>query len=274
MRVGRQLLYASTISAIALGARSVMRGPVPLSVSLSSIAAFTAIVLLGVVEPRLGMFADVVVRGARSPDAPRVALTFDDGPGIDTTPRVLDLLDQAGARGTFFVVGKKLLDPRRASILRDAHARGHAVGCHSFGHDRLFALRSGRYVRDDLERALSAIEGVIGERPKIFRPPIGHTNPTIARVAEELGLEIVGFSVRGYDGVRSARGDKVARRIVRGLDDGAIALLHDSAERDDFTPSVLHALPSILAACKERSLSAVTIPELLAPPATSTATLG
>src|SRR4051794_37773066 len=96
-------------------------------------ATFTAIVLAGVFEPRLGMFADVLVSGDPRPDAPRVALTFDDGLSADTTPRVLDLLDEAGAKATFFVVARKL-DTARKLIARDAVARGHAVACHSFDH--------------------------------------------------------------------------------------------------------------------------------------------
>jgi peptidoglycan/xylan/chitin deacetylase (PgdA/CDA1 family) len=263
LRVGRQLLYAGAISGIGLGVRSVVGQPLPMSVVAIASATFTAIVLAGVLEPRLGMFADVVVRGERNRVTPRVALTFDDGPSLETTPRVLDLLDEAGAKATFFVVGRKL-EGERKNIARDAVARGHAVACHSYAHDRLFALRSETYVRQDLAKALLTIEDAVGVPTKLFRPPIGHTNPTIARVAEELGLTIVGFSVRGYDGLASARPAKVARRIVSGLRDGAIALLHDGAERDDFTPAAPEALPRILEVMAARELVSVTVPQLLA----------
>ena len=264
MRTGRQLLYAGAISGIGLGVRSIVGQPLPLSVVGVASAAFTAIVLAGVFEPRLAMFADVLVRGERCRQAPRVALTFDDGPSEETTPRVLDLLESAGAKATFFVVGRKL-DQGRKKIAREAVSRGHAVGCHSFAHDRLFALRSTTYVRQDLARALVAIEDAVGVPTKLFRPPIGHTNPTIARVAEELGLTIVGFSVRGYDGLASARPEAVAKRIVGGLRDGAIALMHDGAERDDFSPAAPAALPRILEAMADRGLAGVTIPQLLSP---------
>jgi peptidoglycan/xylan/chitin deacetylase (PgdA/CDA1 family) len=263
LRVGRQLLYAGAISGIGLGVRSVVGQPLPMSVVAIASATFTAIVLAGVLEPRLGMFADVVVRGERNRVTPRVALTFDDGPSLETTPRVLDLLDEAGAKATFFVVGRKL-EGERKNIARDAVARGHAVACHSYAHDRLFALRSETYVRQDLAKALLTIEDAVGVPTKLFRPPIGHTNPTIARVAEELGLTIDGFSVRGYDGLASARPAKVARRIVSGLRDGAIALLHDGAERDDFTPAAPEALPRILEVMAARELVSVTVPQLLA----------
>ena len=265
MRVGRQLLYAAALSAIGLGVRSVAKGPVPLSVAAGATVGFSAIVLAGVLEPRLAMFADVVNRGAPSADRARVALTFDDGPSERSTPEILAQLDEAGVHATFFAIGRKLVGAR-ATLLREAVARGHGVGCHSFAHDRLFAMRGEARVREDLRRALSTIEDAVGVRTRLFRPPIGHTNPTIARVARELSLTIVGFSVRGYDGFGSARADAVARRIVAGLSDGAIALLHDGAERDDFPPVAPRALPAILDAMRTRGLAGVTVDELLAEP--------
>ncbi len=236
----------------------------PLSVIAASSAVFFGVVVAGVLEPRLGMYADVVCRGepATGEEVPRVALTFDDGPSVEHTPRILDLLDEAGLRATFFVLGRKLTG-EGARIVRDATSRGHQIGCHSFAHHRLFSLRSEAYVRDDLVRALATIEEVTGAKTTIFRPPIGHTNPTIARVADELGLTLVGFSVRCRDGMRGAREDDVRDRATRGLRDGAIVLLHDAAERDDFTPIAPRILPALALTLQERQLEAVTVGEML-----------
>lgn len=258
MRFGRAMLYASTLGAVGLGVRSVLSGPVPVPVAAGAVLAFASVIMAGVLDPRLSMFADVQNELPHADGPPRLALTFDDGPSEKTTPRVLDLLDEAGAKGTFFVIGRKLTGVR-AQIAREAVRRGHAVACHSFAHDRLFALRGGRRVRADLERALKTIEDVVGVRTKLFRPPIGHTNPTIARVAGELGLRVVGFSVRGYDGTAGARSEDVAERVIAGLDDRAIVLMHDGAERDDHVPCAPEALPAILGAIRSRGLSAVTL---------------
>ena len=262
MRVGRQILYASTIGSIGLAVRSVLDRPVPMPVVAAASGILGAVVLAGVLEPRLGMYIDVVGRGNPKPEAPRVAFTFDDGPSAESTPRVLDVLDASDAKGTFFVVGRKL-DASRTPIVRDVLARGHALGCHSFAHDRFFALRGERRVRADLARAIATLEDATGASTKLFRPPIGHTNPIIARVAEELGLVVVGFSVRALDGTRSARADAIVRRVARGLSDGAIVLMHDAAERDDFPPTAPQTLPKILEASRARGLAAVTVPTLL-----------
>jgi len=259
---GRALLYASSVGAIGLGVRSVTRGAVPFEVVAGAVVAFSSVIMAGVLEPRLAMFTDVINRGEPAPDAPRVALTFDDGPSPEHTPRVLDALAAAEARATFFVIGKKL-EGERAKLARRMHEAGHAIGCHGFGHDRLFALRSARRVREDLKAALARIEDVTGAPTKLFRPPIGHTNPTIANVAEELELSVIGFSVRGYDGTARAEREKVKQRVIDGLADGAIVLLHDAAEREDFTPVAPDILPDVLGAMRDKKLAGVTVDALI-----------
>src|SRR5207244_5046177 len=97
MRVGRTVLYGSTFACIGLAVRSVLDHPVPLPVVVAASGALGAVVLAGVLEPRLAMYADVITRGKPLPGAPRLALTFDDGPSLDSTPRVLDALDAATA---------------------------------------------------------------------------------------------------------------------------------------------------------------------------------
>ncbi len=262
MTPGRALLYATCVGAMGLGARSVTRGAVPMEVAAGALVAFGGVIMTGVLEPRLSMFADLIHRGAPCPEAPRVALTFDDGPSLEHTPRVLDALDAAGAKATFFVIGNKIEGERKA-LVRRAHEAGHAIGCHSFAHDRLFALRSAARVREDLTRALATLEDVTGARTDLFRPPILHTNPSIAAVAEELDLTMVGFSVRGYDGTARARPQRVRDRVVAGLADGAIVLLHDAAERDDFAPTAPSVLPAILAAMHARALAGVRVDAML-----------
>lgn len=270
MRAGRQILYASTVAGIGLGVRSALGHPLPLPVIAGSSAVFFGVVLAGVLEPRLGMYADVFCRGERvtGNEPGRVALTFDDGPSAEHTPRLLDLLDEAGLAATFFVVGRKLAG-EGARVVRDAVARGHQIGCHSFAHHRLFSLRSEAYVRADVTRALAAVEDATGEKTSLFRPPIGHTNPTIARVADELELTLIGWSTRCRDGVRGADEARVLGRATRGLSDGAILLLHDAAERDDFTPIAPRVLPALATAVRERGLRSVTIGEMLKTPASN-----
>jgi peptidoglycan/xylan/chitin deacetylase (PgdA/CDA1 family) len=249
MPLARALLYAATAAVLVLAGRAVLIAPPPLAWAIAAFAAYVALVLVGVLVLRLRVFVDAVVRGPR--DARGVALTFDDGPDPTWTPRVLDALDAAGAKGTFFVIGRKV--EAHEEVARSIVERGHAIALHSYAHDRLFSLRGERRVREDLARGLAAIERATGVRPTLFRPPIGHTNPIIARVAEKLDLTVVGWSVSGRDGVRAAPAN-VTARVRAGLRDGAIVLLHDAAERGNREPAAVKALPEILRAIDAQNL--------------------
>jgi peptidoglycan-N-acetylglucosamine deacetylase len=257
MPPARIALYVASIGALAILARSLILRPIPLWLSGVLLAAYIALVLAGVLFLRLQMFIDVFYRGSARDEG--VALTFDDGPSPETTPKILDLLDRAGAKATFFVIGRKA--ERYPAIVSDIVARGHAVGIHGFAHDRLFSLRSLSYVREDLKRARDLLEEITGTRPTLFRPPIGHSNPRMARVVQELDLVVVGWTIRSLDGIGGARAEAVERRVIPRLADGEIVLLHDAAEREDFVPASIAALPRILDAMESRNLRGVRVDE-------------
>ncbi len=255
MPVFRALLYLATAGAGALILWSILRGPPPLWIAMAAFSAYVALVLCGVFFLRLQMFADVFFRGPA--DNSEVALTFDDGPSPEHTPRVLELLDKANVKAAFFVIGRKAeAYPEMIQAIVDG---GHALGVHGYAHDRLFSLRGLRAVREDLKRGAECLERITGKKPVLFRPPIGHSNPRIAKAADELGLLFVGWSVRALDGLAGARPEQVAKRVCSRLKPGSVVLLHDAAERDDFCPAGVEALPAILAAMRERGLKGVRV---------------
>ena len=262
MPPARVALYAATAGILAMTGYSVAVRPPPAGWALLALLAYGALLLAGVFVIGLRVFADAIVRGPRG--ARGVALTFDDGPHPVWTPRVLAVLAEHGAVATFFVVGRKVEE--HAQVVRAILDAGHAVQLHSYAHDRLFSLRTESRVRADLERGLAAIENVTGARPSLFRPPIGHTNPTIARVAEGLDLCIVGWSVRGRDGIAGATPGDVASRVRRGLRGrGDSSLLHDAPEAGDREPASLRALPDILEAAHAARLEVVPLASFVRP---------
>jgi peptidoglycan/xylan/chitin deacetylase (PgdA/CDA1 family) len=190
-----------------------------------------------------------------------VVLTFDDGPDPVWTPRVLDVLERAGVKATFFVIGEKA--EKHPEVVQDVVRRGHTVGLHSYAHDRLFSLRSEARVARDLRRGIEVLERVTGARPVLFRPPVGHTNPVISRVADKLDLLVVGWTVSGRDGTGWATPAGVAARVRRGVRDGVIVLLHDAAERGTHEPAGPRALPRILDAIVAERLAVVPLAEWL-----------
>lgn len=250
MPLARLGFHAATVGALALTAWSLLATPIPLPWAVAALLAYGAFMMLGVVWMPLEVFADSVNRGPD--DASGVALTFDDGPSPEHTPQILALLDAADAHATFFVIGEKA--EKHPEIVREIVRRGHTIGLHGYHHDRFVALRGAGRIRADIERAAEVVAGILGERPTLYRPPVGHTSPRVARAAELAGVTLVGWSVRGYDGLAKAKPADVVARVTRGLEDGAVVLLHDAAERDDHEPAALRALPPILEAMRARNL--------------------
>src|SRR5271170_7278304 len=151
-------LYAATAGVFVFVARTLLLEPPPLIVSILAFVVYGAFVLSGVFTLRLRMFADAVLRG---PEGARgVVLTFDDGPDPETTPRVLDALDAEHAKATFFVIARKA--EQHPELVREIQRRGHAIGLHSYAHDRLFALRSQRRVARDLARGAAVLKAITG----------------------------------------------------------------------------------------------------------------
>ena len=125
---------------------------------------------LGHVMPR-----SVLVKGAPRSARPRTALTFDDGPHPENTPRILDALDHAAARATFFLQGAEV--ERHPALAREIVRRGHQVGNH--GHSHFDARRTSREVYlADIRRAQESLGQALGApAERIFRPPHGTVTP-------------------------------------------------------------------------------------------------
>jgi len=250
---------ASTAALGGVAAHAAVRGVPGFAVIGAVSVAWGAIAVTGVFLPWLEMFGRVVSRGPAG--SGRVALTFDDGPHPVTTRRVLEALAPTRHRATFFVLGEKAR--RHPDVLREIHAAGHTLGVHGDSHDRLHSFRMPWSVRDEIVRAEDAVEAATGVRPRFFRPPLGHTSVTTVRGARLAGVTLIGWSSRGYDGIRGRNPGAVVKRIGRTLTDGAIVMLHDAAEHDDFEPASVRALPRLVALLDERGLTSVGLDALL-----------
>src|SRR3712207_647939 len=126
--------------------------------------------------PHFSEQVDTLERWRRFPGLERVAgveaivLTFDDGPDEDATPGVLDALDAAGARATFFLVGEQI--ERHPALARELVERGHDLQLHGYGHEAHDRLSPDAAWRD-LERGAGAFREVAALEPSFYRPPYG-----------------------------------------------------------------------------------------------------
>jgi peptidoglycan-N-acetylglucosamine deacetylase len=188
-----------------------------------------------------------------------VALTFDDGPDPDATPAVLDGLDAAGVKGTFFLVGEQV--EAHPDIAREVAQRGHEIQAHCFDHQHHETLADPRA---DLERTLGAIESATGATPTMQRPPYGRFSPSSHAACIEAGLRPVYWSAWGEDWEDLAP-DRIADFVTRDLSPGVVILLHDSA-RYAHRPSAratAAAIPLVAAAMADRGLAPTAISSAL-----------
>jgi peptidoglycan/xylan/chitin deacetylase (PgdA/CDA1 family) len=154
-----------------------------------------------------------------------IALTFDDGPHPQGTPAVLELLDAANARATFFLVGEQV--ERRPSLAAEIVAAGHEIGVHGYRHT-LLLRRTPWALAEDLARATDVIGTATGANAATYRPPYGVFSAAGIALARRHGWLPLLWSRWGRDWTRRATPAGIARLATRNIAAGDIVLLHDA----------------------------------------------
>lgn len=234
----------------------------PSALALGIPAGVLATVLAdGIFRPTSNTLYPTVAHGPRSSN--RVALTFDDGPDPEVTPRVLDALGQYDARATFFMIGRNL--ERTRAVAERAVREGHEIGNHSWQHGYFKHASAVHKQLVDIERNEGLIRSITGaDLRSPYRAPVGLKSPRFARAAHQLSLHVIAWSVHSRDTL-DQNPERIARRVLTRIRGGDIVLLHDGHQ----TPgarrtSALKALPLILEGLKKLQLEPVTVRELLA----------
>jgi peptidoglycan/xylan/chitin deacetylase (PgdA/CDA1 family) len=176
-----------------------------------------------------------------------VALTFDDGPHREGTPRVLDALRQADARATFFLCGEQV--ERNASLASKIAGEGHSIALHGYRH-RLQLRQTPRQIVRDLDHGLAAIEDATGVRPTLYRPPLGIFSFPGLRAVRERELEPLLWSRWGHDWRGGRTPAAIATEGTEDLTGGDVILLHDADHYSapDCWRATVAALPAVLEA--------------------------
>lgn len=181
-----------------------------------------------------------------------IALTFDDGPG-PYTAHLLDILDQYGAKATFFLIGSKVSG--QASVVRSIQARGHQLGNHSWSHPELPKL-SVDQIAGEIDRTNEAIRQATGVKPSILRPPYGAVNGVVLEQLRLRNMSSILWSVDTRDWA-DRNSQIVCSRAVAGARPGAVILMHD------IHPTSVNAVPCILDSLKQQGYSFVTVQNLI-----------
>lgn len=198
--------------------------------------------------------ADALVEGT-----PAVALTFDDGPDPSVTPAVLDLLDAAGVRATFFLVGRRAA--AYPHLVERTAAAGHGVENHTWSHRHDFAFRGVAGLGREIDRCQEVLAGLAGRPPAWFRAPAGMRNPLLAGVLAGRGLALASWSRRSFDTV-DTEPRRIAHRLTDGIAAGEVLVLHDGGcARDRYgRPVVVETLRRVLDVLEARGLACRPLP--------------
>lgn len=204
-----------------------------------------------------------------------VALTFDDGPTPDSTPAILNVLEQTHTAATFFVLGQYVT--ASPYLLQREANDGFAIGIHTWDHPDMTTLSPSQQFWQ-LSATQQAIRNVLGAStcPWFWRPPYGSYNQQVLQTAAQVHLTTITWDDDPADwsqpGVTT-----IVQRVLSEVHAGSIVLMHDGPA---FRQQTADALPQILAGLKTRGLRPVTIPQVLADggyahaavPSTTTAT--
>lgn len=204
-------------------------------VAIIIIGAVSAFLVWASADVASNVYIKTLCRGRN--DERVVALTFDDGPDEQMTPRVLDVLNERNIKATFFLVGEKV--ERHPELVQRMVAEGHIVANHTYSHKSVFPMSKSEVVVEELQRCNDAIAKHTSKRSKLFRPPFGVTNPIIAKAVKHKNLTTIGWSIRSLDTVAKHSRESVCHRVVSRLHDGAVILLHDRCEKADVLLRIL-----------------------------------
>jgi peptidoglycan/xylan/chitin deacetylase (PgdA/CDA1 family) len=201
-------------------------------------------------EARKGIVYRKLIRG--NPRVRAVALTFDDGPHPDHTPRLLAILREHHVRATFFVVGR--MAEQYPDLIRREQAEGHLLANHTYHHANLVRIPDN-LVEAEWQACNNVVEGITGYRMTYCRPPGGDYDAGVIKAATDVGLTTVLWT--DDPGDYAQPGDTVIeQRVLEHITPGGIILLHDGVQQ------TLDVLPQILDWLQHRGFACRTIDEL------------
>jgi peptidoglycan/xylan/chitin deacetylase (PgdA/CDA1 family) len=227
--------------------------------ALGALAANHGVLTIAGLLPRSTLLGPNLTRlPATAAARGEMALTIDDGPDPEVTPRVLDLLDAAGVKASFFCIGQRARE--NPALCREIDARGHRVENHSDAHSKAFSCFGPRGMQADIDRAQQTLADITGDAPRFFRPTAGLRNPFLDPVLAALDLRLASWTRRPFD-TREGNPEIVLARLTRGLAGGDILLLHDGHAAHTATgqPTILAVLPRLLQIVEEQQLNPVTL---------------
>lgn len=212
------------------------------------------------VSPDLTKLYPKLILRQGNPKVKTIALTFDDGPDFNYTPKILDVLKKYNVKATFFVVGTQI--QKYPATFRRMIQEGHEIGSHGFQHLKITELTDAQ-IRDILNKNNNLIMKQTGTRTVTYRPPYGALDPHSIESIGKYGYKIVLWTIDSLDW-RGLKKEQVIANVLPKLKEGYIILQHcaaDSAKEN--LSGTIEALPEIIKTAKNKGFQFVTVNQLL-----------
>ncbi|MFL0195416.1 polysaccharide deacetylase family protein [Clostridium sp. WILCCON 0269] len=187
-----------------------------------------------------------------------IALTFDDGPNPEYTPKLLDVLKKNDIKCTFFVLAENA--QKYPDIIKRIESEGHYIGLHSLKH--MNAIFSSPYqTRKNFSEALNIMDH-LGIKIKFFRPPWGIFNPLTYYYANANNLKIILWSIHAMDWSRWVTEDYIKKKLINNIKSGDIILLHDGRGSKNSPTKTIRALQTVLPVLKRKGYRFILVKDL------------
>lgn len=187
-------------------------------------------------------------------DDKKIAITFDAANAAAKTAEILDVLDKHGAKCTFFVIGRYVVN--NPDLVREIEARGHEVAGHSWDHPEMPSL-SNDQILTDFSKISEAFIEVLGHDVTLYRPPSGSSTQRDRAIARALGQEVIKWTVDSRDGFKDTTLNTVIKRVQNNVKSGDIVLMHVYGQH------TIKALETLLPWYMEQGYEFVTVSDLL-----------
>lgn len=187
-------------------------------------------------------------------ELPEVALTFDDGPHIESRGAILDILHKESIHATFFDVGINMA--AHPELVKRTISEGNEIGNHSQDHMSRFDVIDARHRHNEINDVDVTYASIIGKHLSLLRPPGMRYNDEVLQDTRDLGYIVVGYTTASRDFDPNEKPRDISERTLSRAENGSIILLHD------YAPTAA-ALPDIIAGLKAKGLRCVTISEMI-----------
>jgi peptidoglycan-N-acetylglucosamine deacetylase len=181
------------------------------------------------------------------PSHDSVYLTFDDGPTLEVTEWVLELLKKYNIKATFFCIGENI--QKHPEIFQKLIVEGHSVGNHTFNHHNGWQTQDAIYL-ENVTYCQSTISNLQSQICNLFRPPYGKITTSQSRKLRKLGYKIIMWDVLSADFDTTISKEKCLQNLIENIQPGSIVVFHDSAKA---FANLEYVLPKVLEFVKSKN---------------------